>query len=43
MSVSYTLQSCLADMRPSEAEVTRRLLRNLGLVADVTPNVTAAA
>src|SRR5262245_26575333 len=34
MSVSQTMQSCLADMRPSEAEVTRRLLRNLGLVAE---------
>ncbi len=34
MSVSLTLQSRLSDMRPSEAEVTRRLLRNLGLVAE---------
>src|SRR5688572_17613336 len=34
MSVSHTLQSRLADMRPSEAEVTRRLLRDLGQVAE---------
>ena len=34
MSVSHTLQTRLADMRPSEAEVTRRLLRDLGLVAE---------
>jgi DNA-binding MurR/RpiR family transcriptional regulator len=42
MSVSYTLQSCLADMRPSEAEVTRRLLRNLGLVAEKSLRDVAA-
>jgi DNA-binding MurR/RpiR family transcriptional regulator len=34
MSVNDTLQSRLADMRPSEAEVTRRLLRNLGSIAE---------
>ncbi|MDX1951319.1 MAG: MurR/RpiR family transcriptional regulator [Verrucomicrobiota bacterium] len=34
MSVSQTLQSRLAEMRPSEAEVTRRLLRDMGVVAE---------
>lgn len=34
MSVSQTLQSRLADMRPSESEVVRRLLRNLSGVAE---------
>ncbi|MEK7675086.1 MAG: MurR/RpiR family transcriptional regulator [Verrucomicrobiota bacterium] len=34
MSVNNRLQDRLKDMRPSEAEVTRRLLRNLGLVAE---------
>lgn len=34
MPVSDMLQSRLVDMRPSEAEVTRRLLRNLGIVAE---------
>jgi DNA-binding MurR/RpiR family transcriptional regulator len=33
MDVRSTLQQRLKDMRPSEAEVTRRLVRNLGLVA----------
>jgi DNA-binding MurR/RpiR family transcriptional regulator len=33
MDVRSTLQHRLKDMRPSEAEVTRRLVRNLGLVA----------
>ena len=33
MSVRHTLQARLADMRPSEAGVARRLLRDLGLVA----------
>lgn len=43
MSVSHTLQSCLADMRPSEAEVTRRLLRNLGQVAEKSLRDVASA
>jgi DNA-binding MurR/RpiR family transcriptional regulator len=34
MSVRATLQSRLADMRPSEAEVARKLMRDLGLVAE---------
>ncbi len=42
MSVSHTLQSCLAEMRPSEAEVTRRLLRDLGLVAEKSLRDVAA-
>jgi DNA-binding MurR/RpiR family transcriptional regulator len=42
MSVSQTLQSCLAEMRPSEAEVTRRLLRDLGLVAEKSLRDVAA-
>jgi RpiR family transcriptional regulator, carbohydrate utilization regulator len=33
VSVKATLQDRLKEMRPSEAEVTRRLLRNLGAVA----------
>lgn len=36
MPVSNLLQSRLAEMRPSEAEVVRRLLRNLGMVAEKT-------
>ena len=42
MSVSHTLQSRLADMRPSEAEVARRLLRDLGLVAEKSLREVAA-
>ena len=42
MSVSHTLQSRLADMRPSEAEVARRLLRDLGLVAEKSLRDVAA-
>jgi RpiR family carbohydrate utilization transcriptional regulator len=34
VSVRDTLQCRLKDMRPSEAETTRRLIRNLGLVAE---------
>ena len=34
MRVRDTLQGRLKDMRPSEAEATRRLLRNLALVAE---------
>ena len=34
MSVNQLLQSRLADMRPSEVDVARRLLRNLGVVAE---------
>lgn len=36
MPVRNLLQSRLADMRPSEADVVRRLLRNLGMVAEKT-------
>lgn len=43
MLVSETLQARLADMRPSEAEVTRRLLRDLGLVAEKSLREVAAA
>jgi len=42
MSVSQTLQSKLSEMRPSEAEVARRLLRNLGLVAEKSLRDVAA-
>jgi RpiR family carbohydrate utilization transcriptional regulator len=42
MSVSNTLQNRLADMRPSEAEVARRLLRDLGLVAEKSLREVAA-
>ena len=42
MSVSHTLQSRLADMRPSEAEVARRLLRDLGRVAEKSLREVAA-
>ena len=42
MSVKRTLQSRLADMRPSEAEVARRLLRDLGLVAEKSLREVAA-
>jgi len=34
MHIRETLQAHLADMRPSEAKVTRRLLRDLSLVAE---------
>ncbi len=43
MSVSETLQSGLKKMRPSEAAVTRRLLRHLPLVAEKSLRETAAA
>lgn len=42
MSVRKTLQSRLADMRPGEAEVTRRLMRDLGLVAEKSLRDVAA-
>jgi DNA-binding MurR/RpiR family transcriptional regulator len=42
MSVKATLQDRLKDMRPSEAEVTRLLLRNLGLVAKKSLREVAA-
>ncbi len=42
MSVNQTLQSRLSDMRPSEAQVTRRLLRDLGLVAEKSLREVAA-
>lgn len=42
MSVKNTLQSRLADMRPSEAEVARRLVRDLGLVAEKSLREVAA-
>lgn len=42
MSVKKTLQSRLADMRPSEAEVTRQLLRDLGVVAEKSLRDVAA-
>lgn len=42
MSVRQTLQSRLADMRLSEAEVARRLLRDLGLVAEKSLRDVAA-
>jgi DNA-binding MurR/RpiR family transcriptional regulator len=42
MSVIETLQSRLAGMRPSEAEVTRRLLRDLGMVAEKSLRDVAA-
>lgn len=42
MSVRDTLQSRLADMRASEAKVTRRLLRDLGLVAEQSLREVAA-
>ncbi len=43
MSVSDTLQAGLEKMRPSEAAVTRRLLRRLPLVAEKSLRETAAA
>ena len=43
MSVLSTLQSRLADMRPSEAEVVRRLLRDLGMVAERSLREIAAS
>lgn len=42
MRVRESLQNRLKDMRPSEAEVTRRLLRDLGLVAEHTLRELAA-
>jgi len=42
MSVSHTLQSRLKDMRRSEAEVARRLLRDLGPVAEKSLRDVAA-
>ena len=42
MPVRDTLQTHLADMRPSEAEVTRRLLRDLGAVAEKNLREVAA-
>lgn len=42
MSVCGTLQARLADMRPSEAEVARRLVRDLGLVAEGSLREVAA-
>lgn len=42
MSVRQTLQARLADMRPSEAEAARRLLRDLGLVAEKSLRDVAA-
>ncbi|HXG47517.1 MAG TPA: MurR/RpiR family transcriptional regulator [Methylomirabilota bacterium] len=43
MNVSDTLQARLADMRPSEAAVARRVLRNLALVAEKSLRDVAAA
>jgi DNA-binding MurR/RpiR family transcriptional regulator len=42
VSVKATLQSRLKEMRPSEAEVARRLLRNLGSVAKQSLREVAA-
>ena len=42
MSVRQTLQARLTEMRPSEAEVARRLLRDLGLVAEKSLRDVAA-
>jgi RpiR family transcriptional regulator, carbohydrate utilization regulator len=42
MSVNQLLQSRLGEMRPSEAEVARQLLRNLGLVAERSLREVAA-
>jgi DNA-binding MurR/RpiR family transcriptional regulator len=42
MSVTATLQGRLQGMRPSEAEVARRLLRNLGLIAGKSLREVAA-
>ena len=42
MSVKATLQDRLKEMRPSEAEVMRRLLRNLGVVAKQSLREVAA-
>ena len=42
MNVSQTLQSRLGDMRPSEAEVARRLLRELSMVAEKSLREIAA-
>lgn len=43
MSVAQTLQARLADMRPSESEVVRRLLRNLSGVAERSLREIASA
>lgn len=43
MSVVNTLQARLADMRPSEADVARRLIRNLPAVAEKSLREIAAA
>ena len=43
VSVKATLQDRLKEMRRSEAEVTRRLLRNLGLVAKQSLREVAAS
>lgn len=43
MSVAQTLQSRLAEMRPSESEVVRRLLRNLSGVAERSLREIASA
>jgi DNA-binding MurR/RpiR family transcriptional regulator len=43
MRVSSTLQERLADMRPSEAAVARRLLRNLRCVAEQSLRAVASA
>jgi DNA-binding MurR/RpiR family transcriptional regulator len=42
MSVSESLQTALAEMRPSEARVTRRLLRDLASVAEQSLREVAA-
>jgi DNA-binding MurR/RpiR family transcriptional regulator len=42
MSVNQKLQSRIGEMRPSEAEVTRRLLRELSLVAEKSLREIAA-
>ena len=42
MSVKATLQDRLKEMRPSEAKVTWRLLRNLGVVAKQSLREVAA-
>lgn len=43
MRVRDTLEGSLASMRPSEAEVARRLLRDLGLVASGSLRAVAAS
>ena len=42
VTVKNTLQSRMAEMRPSEAEVTRHLLRDLGVVAEKSLRDVAA-